>query len=204
MIHFSRRSRTFKGRFLYFASILWPHFFLICAISLTTLLIMCCGSETSQDVASPKTLPMSAAILVAKAEAEIVKVRTALVESLKKAQADATKKGDLDGALSIKAKIEQVSGDLPAKAAPPVHTVSVQKATWGGEIGGPTTRDVTTAFNTALAQGPVTLQNTLFGFDPAPNASKVLTITYTKAGGRTVTKTFPENSIVSPDQLDVQ
>ena len=103
-----------------------PHLALLVAILLTTLAITCGADEVNATSAPPKTLPMAAAILVAKADQEIVKVRTALVESLKKAQADATKKGDLDGALSIKAKIEEVSKDLPAKAAAPAAPPTLQ------------------------------------------------------------------------------
>ena len=93
-----------------------PHLALLVAILLTTCAL--CAEDVNATAAPPKSLPMPAAILVAKADQEIVKVRKTLVESLTKAQADATKKGDLDGALSIKAKIEQVSADLPAKAVP--------------------------------------------------------------------------------------
>lgn len=154
------------------------------------------------DESPPSKLPADSAKLLVKADADIMVIRKTLVVALQKSQEIATKKGDLDGALAIKAKVEELTKQIPVpvKAAAPV--ISVQKATWGGEIGGPTTRDVTAVFNSALANGPVTLQNTLFGFDPAPNASKVLTVTFTKSTGRIVTKTFPENSIVTPEQLE--
>jgi hypothetical protein len=156
----------------------------------------------ADEAAPPSKLPADAAKLITKADADIAAIRHTLVTQLQKSQEAATKKGDLDGALAVKSAIEEMSKLLPVKPKAVAPVVAVQKATWGGEIGGPTTRDVTAAFNSALANGPVTLQNTLFGFDPAPNAGKILTVTFTKSTGRTVTKTFPENSIVTPEQLE--
>jgi len=45
-------------------------------------------------------------------------IRKALIAALTKSQAEATKKGDLDGALAVKARIAEIEKDLPAKAAP--------------------------------------------------------------------------------------
>lgn len=93
----------------------WPHLVLLVAILLTTLAITCSADEI-QSTAAPKSLPLPAAMLVAKADADIAKVRKSLVDALTKAQADETRKGSLDGALAIKAKIEELSRDLPTKA----------------------------------------------------------------------------------------
>lgn len=132
-----------------------------------------------------------------KADADIAKVRHTLIQSLTIAQEGATRKGNLDQALAIKQEIERqdklVSVSLKELSA---VVPEIQKATWGGISGGPTTRDVTAAFNTALTRGPVTLENQFFGFDPAPNAGKILVVTFQR-GGRLVTKTFPETSVVT-------
>jgi len=76
-------------------------------------------------------LPAAVQALVDKADADIAKLkekeiadegvrRGVLVAALEKAQSDATKKGDLNAALSIKAKLDEQMALLPKKVVPVV------------------------------------------------------------------------------------
>lgn len=56
----------------------------------------------------------SIATIQAKADGEITKVRLALITTLTDCQKSTTKKGDLDGALAIKAKIEALDKLMPS------------------------------------------------------------------------------------------
>lgn len=89
------------------------------------MLLLSFLSATSADESPPPSkLPADAAKLLTKADADIAVIRKALVAALQKSQEVATKKGDLDGALAVKAEIEKLSGLMPAKprlpAEPPV------------------------------------------------------------------------------------
>jgi hypothetical protein len=185
-----------------------PHLALLVAILLTTLALTCSADEIL-GTATPsvnKPLPMPAAILVAKADQEIVKVRTALVESLKKAQADATKKGDLDGALSIKAKIEQVSADLPAKPAPvTIEATAVEyqgayitKATYGTEAH---SVDCMMLVKRILKGETLAIDNNSLGFDPVPNQPKHVTVRWVSPDGKAGTTFLEEGRPLTPADL---
>ena len=69
----------------------------------------------------PSKLPADAVRLLAKADADIAVIRKALVAALQKSQEAATKKGDLDGALAVKAEIERANGQIPTKPKTPVE-----------------------------------------------------------------------------------
>lgn len=141
---------------------------------------------------------------ITKAAAEVVVERRKLIQVLGRFQKDETKKGNTSGALAIKqavdalaAQIEQSIAATPSAliAAPPPF--DIRKATWSGNDVGPLAREVTEPVVAALLKGPLTLENKFFGFDPAPNAGKVLTVTFAKANGRIVTKSFPENTVIN-------
>jgi ElaB/YqjD/DUF883 family membrane-anchored ribosome-binding protein len=169
--------------------------------------------EAATAKAAATKLPPAVQALVDKADAAVAKIdarakddagklRADLVVALNKAQADATKKGDLALALAIKARVDEQSKLVPEKPKVEVKTdapvFDIRKATWSGGGGTGAVRDVTDALVSALvARGTVTLETRFFGFDPAPNVGKELVITFVKASGRTTTKTFPENSVIT-------
>jgi len=66
------------------------------------------------ELISAADLPTSAQTALDKAMTDIVKVRQGLIVSLTKAQESATKKGDLEGALAIKAEIERQASQVEA------------------------------------------------------------------------------------------
>lgn len=75
------------------------------------LVLSCfCGLISAAD------LPPAAQTMLDKANADMAKVRQGLIRDLSKAQETATKKGDLDGALAIKAEIEKQSKEVNATA----------------------------------------------------------------------------------------
>jgi hypothetical protein len=80
----------------------------------------------ADEAPPPSKLPPDAVKAVAKADADIVAIRRALIVQLQKSQAEATKKGDLDGALAVKGKIEEIGKEVPAKAAPPPAPLVLQ------------------------------------------------------------------------------
>ncbi len=101
---------------------------------LCILILAClCGLVPAAD------LPQAAQTALDKATADIAKVRVGLTKDLTKAQETATKKGDLDGAMAIKAEIEkqtkavEEAGDLLGNP-PPKKTWAVGswEVVWGG------------------------------------------------------------------------
>lgn len=75
------------------------------------LVLACfCGLISAAD------LPPAAQTMLDKANADMAKVRQGLIRDLSKAQETATKKGDLDGAMAIKAEIEKQSKEVNATA----------------------------------------------------------------------------------------
>lgn len=77
-----------------------------CSLLPLILFAFTCGLISAAD------LPTSAQNVLDKANADIAKVRMGLIKDLGKAQETATKKGDLDGAMAIKAEIERQSKEL--------------------------------------------------------------------------------------------
>lgn len=90
-----------------------PLILLLCLITLPLL---------ADESPPPSKLPADAAKLIAKADADIVAIRKTLAAALQKSQEAATKKGDLDGALAVKGKIAEITGQIPAAAKPPAPT----------------------------------------------------------------------------------
>jgi|SRR5580692_3743607 hypothetical protein len=89
-----------------------PLIILLCLLSLPLF---------ADEAPPPSKLPADAAKLIAKADADIVAIRKALAAALQKSQEAATKKGDLDGALAVKGKIAEITGQIPAAAKPPAE-----------------------------------------------------------------------------------
>ncbi len=96
----------------------------------TILLLLISGFALGEDDQAKK-LPADAQALVDRAgmeefklkadfDAKVYKVRGELVAKLTKLQETVTKKGDLDGAMLLKAKIAELSKDLPEKEVKPV------------------------------------------------------------------------------------
>ncbi len=96
---------------------------------LITILIL--FLSIAAHAADPAKLPADAETLVnregmdefklkADFDAKVYKLRGDLVAKLTKAQEAATKKGDLDGALALKAKIADLSKDMPEVPAAPI------------------------------------------------------------------------------------
>lgn len=78
---------------------------------LLVLVLACfCGLLSAAD------LPPAAQTMLDKANADMAKLRQGLIRDLSKAQETATKKGDLDGAMAIKAEIEKQSKEMEANA----------------------------------------------------------------------------------------
>jgi hypothetical protein len=163
------------------------------------------GEETKLPADAVKLLEKfqaDEAKILADAEDKVAKSRRALVEALTKQQEKSTKGGKLDEALALKAKIEEQTKLMPGGSLlAPVVTApafDIKKATWSGGGGTGASRDVTEAVVGALtSKGTLTLENRFFGFDPAPNAGKELVIVFAKGNGRVVTKTFPENAVIT-------
>ncbi len=140
--------------------------------------------------------------ILAESEDKVAKARRGMIEALTKQQEKSTKGGKLDEAMALKAKIEEQTKLMPGGALlAPVAAAplfDIRKATWSGGGGTGAVRDVTEAVvGTLTAKGTLTLENRFFGFDPAPNAGKELSITFAKANGRVMTKTFPENAVIT-------
>ncbi len=131
---------------------------------------------------------------MAKIQADADAASAARTEKLRpllvKAQEAATKKGDLDTAMAIKAKIE--------KLIKPVEIVVEEKspillATWGN--GDDTDPDVTEMVKNM--KEPVKITVSLMGSDPAPNVKKYLTITKMVKGRKTKIQ-IAENTVFDP------
>lgn len=80
--------------------------------TLILLSLLCIGYAADE----PSKLPSDAQTAVDKAEADIVKVRQALIVTLGKCRAAAMKKDDLPGALAIKSKIDEETALVPKPA----------------------------------------------------------------------------------------
>lgn len=78
-------------------------------ILILALFTLCLGF-TAEEAAK---LPADAQAAIEKAEADITKVRQALIVTLGKCRSAAMKKDDLAGALAIKAKVDEVTALLP-------------------------------------------------------------------------------------------
>lgn len=103
------------------------------SILMILVLASFCGLIPAAD------LPAAAQKVMDKATTDIAKVRMELVRDLTKAQEAATKKGDLDGAMAIKAEIEKQNKELESAGdllgnPPPKKTWAVGSwdVTWGG------------------------------------------------------------------------
>lgn len=100
-------------------------FFILPVFSLVLSVLSLTIAWAADAAPAPSTLPADVqktidksekaiALVQQKADAEIIKLRQALIDSLMQSQKDITKKGDLDTALAIKAKIEEVSKAIGA------------------------------------------------------------------------------------------
>jgi hypothetical protein len=162
---------------------------LLCLLLISPLL----GAD---EAPPPVKLPPDAVKALAKADADIVAIRRALIVQLQKSQEAATKKGDLDGALAVKGKIEEIGKDLPGKAAPaPVEATTVEyqgafitKATYGTDAH---SVDCMVLIKRILKGETLAIDNNSLGFDPVPNQPKHITIKWIAPGGKACT-TFLE------------
>lgn len=81
---------------------------------LPLFLLLFCGLLNAEET----TLPATAKNALDKANADIAKVRVGLIKELTKAQDAVTKKGDLEGAMAIKAEIEKQTQEISSLHSP--------------------------------------------------------------------------------------
>lgn len=139
---------------------------------LVIIVVAACAADLPQDAQSLlNSESLKETALKAKFDADIAALRKELVPKLQKAQEAATKKGDLDGAMAIKAKLAEL--DPSSGKSDPSAPVTIVAAAYG--LDQKTGKDVTAMVTGWLKDGSKKrVGNEAFGFDPAPNAHKQL------------------------------
>jgi hypothetical protein len=79
-------------------------------------------------------LPPAAQAAVDRSEVEIVKIKKSLLEVLKREQDSAARKGDLEGAIAIKAIVERLKVEVDPKKDPKWALVGKWLLSWGPTI----------------------------------------------------------------------
>ena len=183
---------------------------LVAALILAHLALFCAGAAFAEEPGAK--LPADAqsllnaealkeSLLKSKYEADLAALRKELVPKLQRAQDAATRKGDLDGAMAIKAKVAELDPKGSAAGVVADAPLTVVKAAYG--LDSRSGKDVLDAVVGWLKNDDHRkVCNESFGFDPAPNARKQLFITVRdNRNGAQYTKVLDEGDLITYDKL---
>lgn len=152
-----------------------------------TILLFLFTSAYAEDSPKPQ-LPEAAIKVMAQHDADVAKADATAAKALEKVLGEVMKKGDLDGAEAIKAKIDE----LKPKSNDPFKQLQIVSAKYGVEG---RWFDATHWIQDKVKNGVLKFQGIDGLPDPAFGSVKVFVITYT-INGVQKTKTFNQNALV--------
>ncbi len=169
------------------------------------LLILICSVGFAEDLTMNVVLPPDAKQAIASYDAAVAKAKADVIAKLQKAQETATKRGDLDGAMAIKARLAGLGKgetvDLTKYKAQDClryKTVVFVTATYGKDD---RSIDCMPLLRRIAAGEALVIDNNSLGHDPAPNQEKSAHLEWISSDGSLHKTDIPEGKPFTLDAL---